>query len=396
MNGYEKTRSAYNFELNWLSALAVNHVGRAPSDDSAPIPLSHRTTVHDWLDLSESSFLEFIPALYDFSPLIQDLVEAMLAKAHQVLPPSQHDVTHDRKVLSLYGKALRSVQDALKDEDALYSPETLCATHLIQLYEILELGPPAVWIAHTKGMHHLIRLRGPKRFTSRLERALLCTQFQHIFSQAFMQNQDCFFEQPEWQELLQQMIDDPSPSCRGVHVSLWKTIAPLPRLLRQTSDFVLDTECHLDRNLIVTQLRSLKRHLVSWRSAYLRAPQDTPLSPLLNNSLLAVSLSIGSIVNRLLVALQPRALNASALEDETQKFAAEVMTLRMGKIVTSGFFIGMVAKATAREWKEATGGSEGLVCGSCDVIKANVWIKWNAMMGRTNGVYGSFWPRQQG
>ena len=392
-NGYEKARSSYNFDLNWLSAMAVNHVGRAPYDNAAPIPMLHITSVHDWLDLSESTFLEYVPTLYDTSPLIQDLVDAMMAKAQQALPPASHDLARDCKVMQLYGKALKSVQDALRSEDAVFTPETLCATHLIQLYELFDLGPPAVWLAHTKGMHHLIRMRGPQRFKTPLERSLLRTQFQHIFSQAFRANSDCFLELPEWQELMQDMLDDPNPAYPSVQVDLWRTIAALPRLLRQTTEFVLDESCLLDRHLLLAQIRNLKRHLVSWRSRYLKGPQDPPLSVLLSNSLLAVSLSIGIFVNRLLVALQPRAQDAVALERETQKFAGEVMTLRMGKIVTSGYFIGMVAKATAAQWREVAEGKKGLICEPCDVVKAHVWIKWNAMLGRTDGVYGSSWGR---
>jgi hypothetical protein len=210
-----------------------------------------------------------------------------------------------------------------------------------------------------------------------------------------MQNQDCFLEEPEWQKLLGEMIEDPNPSCRAVQVGLWKTIAPLPRLLRQSSEFIMDPGSRLDRRLLLTQLRNLKRHIVDWRTAYLKTPQSPPLSPVLWQGLLSVSLSINSIVNRLLIALQPSTADAIELEEETQDFAVKVMTLRTGKIVTSGFYIGMIAKATKEEWTGVAEGREAVVNGARDVVKGPVWVRWNAMMGRTGGVYGSFWPRTQ-
>jgi hypothetical protein len=130
---YEQARSQHNFDISWLSALALNHVGRAPTDSNASIPSFHRTTVHDWVHFRETSYLDLIPAHYDNSPLIRNLVDALLIKAQDVLSSAK---APKAEVLKVYGKALWSVQDALKDEEAMKSPETLCATQLISMYEV--------------------------------------------------------------------------------------------------------------------------------------------------------------------------------------------------------------------------------------------------------------------
>jgi hypothetical protein len=146
-------------------------------------------------------------------------------------------------------------------------------------------------------------------------------------------------------------------------------------------------------HVLLSQLRALKRRIVSWRACYLKLPQDPPLSATLSNSLLSVSLSISSMVNRMIVALRTSADDAAELEEEAQELARKVMALKAGKIVTSGFFIGMVTKATAGEWRDAVADCEPAAEGARDVIDASAWIKWNAMMGRRDGVFGSFWPR---
>jgi hypothetical protein len=210
-----------------------------------------------------------------------------------------------------------------------------------------------------------------------------------------MQNQDCFLEEDGWQELLSRMVDEPMPGVRAVQVELWRRIVPLPRLLRQCSEIVIDAGSGLDKSLLLVQLRGLKRRIVDWRTAYLKTPQTPPLSPVLSQGLLSVSLSINSIVNRLLIALHPSTADAIDLEQETQDFAGKVMLLRTGKIVTSGFYIGMIAKATKEEWTAVAEKRDNVVDGARDLVKTAVWVRWNAMMGRTGGVYGSFWPRPQ-
>lgn len=133
VQGYEQTRSKYNFDITWLSALALNHVGRAQTDDNTSMPSLYRTTVHDWLNFREPSYLDLIPSYYDSSPLVRILVDALLVKIEDVLYPRTIPKT---KVLGMYGKALKSVQDALKDAETMETPETLCATQIIQLYEV--------------------------------------------------------------------------------------------------------------------------------------------------------------------------------------------------------------------------------------------------------------------
>jgi hypothetical protein len=396
LTGYAKARSDYNFELNWLSAFVINHVGCATVDPNAPIPPGSRTTIIDWIDQPGESFLQHIPILYDISPLIKDLVDALLVKASFVLcSKTKKQSVSEREVLSRYGKALRSVQNALKDEDSVHAPETLCATQLIQLYQQLEVdsAQAQIWIAHTRGLHHLIRLRGPKRFTNRLERSLLSTQLQHIFNQAFILDQDCFYEQDGWQDLLQDIVDDPTPSFTTVCVSLWKTIACLPRLLRQSSRCVLDPQCSYDPFNLLSELRTLKSRVLYWRFFNQEFFGNLSLSSVYSNSLNSVVLSVSIIVNRLLLALRPSTPDSFELEEETQEYATDVMALRTGKIVASGFFIGLIARATEQEWGKVAENDEDFVDELRGVVAPAIWMKLMAMMGRVNGLYGNNWSQ---
>lgn len=390
--GYAKARSNYNFELTWLSAFVTNHIGCATVDPKAPVP--HRTTVLDWIDQPGESYLQHIPILYDISPLIKDLVDALLVKARFVLcSKTKQQGVSESEVLSRYGKALRSVQNALKDDQAIHAPETLCATQLIQLYQQLEVdsAPAQIWITHTRGLHHLIQMRGPKRFANRLERALLSTQMQHIFNQAFTQDQDCFYEQDEWQDLLQDMVEDATPSFTTVYISLWKTIACLPRLLRQGSRYILDSSCSLDPFQLIVELRLLKSRISAWRFFNQEFLRDPLMSSVYSNTLNSGFFSVSIILNRLLLALRPIAPDAVELEEETQEHATDVMALKTGKIATGGFYIGLIAKATEKDWSRVAENDDEFVDELRDVVAQAVWMKLMAMMGRVNGLYGNNW-----
>jgi hypothetical protein len=211
-----------------------------------------------------------------------------------------------------------------------------------------------------------------------------------------MQNRDCFLEQPDWQDLLATIASDNDAACPPELVNLWRMMAFLPRLLRQTSNYLLQpATSRLDRGILIAQLRTLKHRIYDWRTSYLdHSSCHLRLGPALWKSLYGVGLGNLSIINRFLLALRPTSKEALSLEEETQELAAKAMTLKTDKVVTAAFYVGMIAKATRDEWMDVAAGKKGKVDRGRDVINADVFVRWNAMMGR-GGKYGSSWPDER-
>jgi hypothetical protein len=202
---YASARVRYNFDLSWLSSLTTSHVGSMRMDESLSAWLQHR----------EKTFLDFIPAYYGRSQLLQRVVDSILCKAFHLLNSS-----HKMRKLSLwtYGQALREVQAALSNRDLAKSTELLCAIRLLQIYEILEATvreervselsatPQApnptsetdleemsgtwddTWPitgthsigSHTQGMQSLVRMRSPASFKTDIDRSLLCSLLENF------------------------------------------------------------------------------------------------------------------------------------------------------------------------------------------------------------------------
>ncbi|RAL68026.1 hypothetical protein DID88_008749 [Monilinia fructigena] len=87
-----------------------------------------------------------------------------------------------------------------------YKPEVLCATEILALYELLEPSGEAAWIRHSAGAARLILLRTPESYTTDFERALFMGHTGPIMTEALLNGERCFLEQPAWQNLLLSII----------------------------------------------------------------------------------------------------------------------------------------------------------------------------------------------
>jgi hypothetical protein len=207
-----------------------------------------------------------------------------------------------------------------------------------------------------------------------------------------MENRDCFLEQPDWQDLLRSIASENNPACHPMQVNLWAMMVFIPRLMRQTGEYLLEPESNLDRRLLVSQLRNLKRRVAQWRMAFLNSSCHMTLGPAMWRNLYGVNVGNETLVNRLILAINPSCNDSVALEMETQVLGAKALTLKTGKIVTTGFYVGMITKATKDEWMAVAEGEPGKIDRARDVVSASIFVRWNAMMGRGGGKYGSFWP----
>lgn len=115
-----------------------------------------------------------------------------------------------------YGRALRSIQVALWDDDTAVSSETLAAAVVLQMHENFIGHNSEGWV-HAKGVATLLRLRGSSRIKTDMDRAILQSEVGTIFVDSLYKREACFLSQPDWAEVLQatnldQSIDAPGMS----------------------------------------------------------------------------------------------------------------------------------------------------------------------------------------
>ena len=132
-SGYESMRISYGFDLLDVSALTTFHTGRITAQllSREPHRLTHILRYRQW------SYLSFLPSRYGHTPCLDNAAHCVAARLRQWLiapldPPND-------SVLSLYSRALISLQSALNDPVLCLRPEILCATAILGIYEVNRL-----------------------------------------------------------------------------------------------------------------------------------------------------------------------------------------------------------------------------------------------------------------
>ncbi|KAK1990168.1 hypothetical protein LX36DRAFT_593126 [Colletotrichum falcatum] len=170
--GYELAKLTYGFDILSLSALASVHLGRASVRILASSPANLRKLAR----LRQPSWLDFVPAWYSESRLLQAAVDCTLARAHRSLHPDSG--ISEATVIKLYLKAISELREALGDklERRWAHPDVLCATKILAFYEFLQFSQLGRWLHHTTGTQRLMRLRGPENYSTDLEQQMLMSQ----------------------------------------------------------------------------------------------------------------------------------------------------------------------------------------------------------------------------
>jgi hypothetical protein len=128
--GYQQARVEFDFDLLSLSALTTVHFNRAAVKALSMAP---ERLVHI-LQLRETSYLDWIPAYYESSSVLRNVINCTMAQARRVTNPNGS--VSETAVLSLYVKALEELQAALNDPARWRMPEILCATQILSLFEV--------------------------------------------------------------------------------------------------------------------------------------------------------------------------------------------------------------------------------------------------------------------
>ncbi|KAE9366811.1 hypothetical protein N431DRAFT_495200 [Stipitochalara longipes BDJ] len=177
------------------------------------------------------SFFDFIPARMGFNNALDDVVSCLCSIYSRKLSTPYG---YQRDVYQSYIKALASLRVCLEDPGLRMKSETLCASILLQMCELIVNIDRGEWSQLARGTHALMESRGPSRYKNPFDLALLESQLGFIFSLAVKAHQPCFISSPEWQVLFP---PDPvfpyhnsQPRSLTLRTQRWNVLAELPQL----------------------------------------------------------------------------------------------------------------------------------------------------------------------
>lgn len=132
LSRYEWLRVKAGFDILNISPLTSLHIGRAAVEYfiTDPSRLTQLLRYKQW------SYLSYLPSRYGHGSCLDHATDCVVARLRQMVSPATH--YDEARVVSLYVKALKSLQLALDDPSQCLQPETLCATELLTLFEVCQ------------------------------------------------------------------------------------------------------------------------------------------------------------------------------------------------------------------------------------------------------------------
>lgn len=184
---------------------------------------------------------------------------------------SAEDALSTPHVLALYGRALQALRRALDDGDRVASPEVLCATELLCIFEALARNEMTAYYQHAAGAAKLIQHRGATRFTTEFEKSLLAARFPSLIVESFFRGEHLFLAQDKWQRALQRCIScsPTAPDRSEIAISLYQIIALIPGLLADAKSLLQRrAAAPAPRAALLRRARGLRTRLLQWHACW--------------------------------------------------------------------------------------------------------------------------------
>jgi hypothetical protein len=120
----------YGLDALDISTLASVHMNRAARYEflENPSQLAQILTKRKW------SYFSYLPSRYGYSTCLNDATDCLVSRVRQILSPDS--AIWDKTVLSLYCRALNSLQAAIQCSKLCMEADVLCATAILALYEV--------------------------------------------------------------------------------------------------------------------------------------------------------------------------------------------------------------------------------------------------------------------
>ena len=130
LTGYEAMRAESNVDILDLSALTTYHVSRITVQKLA----TKSSYLINVLRHRQWSFLSYVPSRWGNTLCLDNAVRCVVSRVQDYLSSSTG--LPSPQVLKQYTVAIASLQKALSDPSQAVSPDVLCATEVMALYEV--------------------------------------------------------------------------------------------------------------------------------------------------------------------------------------------------------------------------------------------------------------------
>ncbi|KAI8630202.1 hypothetical protein F5Y19DRAFT_429323 [Xylariaceae sp. FL1651] len=213
----------------------------------------------------QPSYFSFIAPRFGHFPALDNAFRCLVTVAHSKLVPNRK--RSDSVILGYYGKALRSLQAAVDDPIDRYAAETLCAASILAVFELFNLRSEQLWGSHMAGVSRLIQLRGPARFGSEFEQALLLKLAYPILMHSMFCNIECVLDTPAWAKVFTDAIDpletftDRSP----LGISIMLAGIKIPGLRKRCIHAVSIRAADDELDALAAEMHSLRSYIITWR-----------------------------------------------------------------------------------------------------------------------------------
>lgn len=280
------------------------------------------------------------------------------------------------------------------------------------MVKLLDGASDEPWKRHTAGANTLIQVRGPSRYQTDFEQALLMSQAGPIvsgtlqkalvtiltaisqFTEAIINNGSCFLERKPWQDLFTYISrhDSTFTDCSKLVISLWATISPIPNLFADVQHTICASR-NFESSImegLMCRVRKARLRLWEWRQRYesLLAARDDVLDK--RYETLGVCLANATVLDRLIVALDPN--TGAELEAEAQCLAHQIIELagaacqvnaRAALFMEFKLTAARAALATEYEWQIFIRSAQSER--SDQPISKELFERWCSIKGRSIG-----------
>jgi hypothetical protein len=127
---YELMSMKYGLDAMDISTLASIHISRPARQEFLRDP----SQIAQLLTKRRQSYFLYLPARYGHSVCLNDATDCLVSRVRQLLSPNSE--VWAKTVLSLYVRALNSLQTAVQCSKLCLEADILCAAGILALYEV--------------------------------------------------------------------------------------------------------------------------------------------------------------------------------------------------------------------------------------------------------------------
>jgi hypothetical protein len=228
--------------------------------------------------------------------------------------------------MTLYSKAIFSLQQALADSTLSSTIETWLAAICLTLFELLDVAGNPTWVLHAKGAFCVLQHIGPDNLVTEPHKIMLAASSCAIATETLHNGLPCILDQPSWQEAVRRTILSTASlfHLRGeLIVSLQLLYHRLPTVFAEITSIVVydqrddfDSTLRRASNLVESYQQFLNQRLPQLRTPTMAEAESSRLCTL------EMALNCASMSFRLLSSLQPQRLE---LENSAYAFAFEAL-----------------------------------------------------------------------